>query len=736
MPTTISHPHPDHLAARLGRWALGLAAGLAGLGAGLGAAENATAAVSASATAAAPTPAVSREAMRADPAVKAQLRAVQAQALGARDLWTALLAETWAQNLKLDLRNEPALGNTLVIGDPAFACPDDLIGGADLGDRVVAITRRRWHLFLPDGRPAAPSVAFGQDAYWGAVSPGGTAAVAVMASTPPDRKITTISIHVVAQPGSGEKAGWTTAVGTIAGTSEEKGDSDYAGHQCVADDGSAAAVNWSDHNGDHLVVFTAKGASSTDLHAVQAIGPGAAWILANNDQGRLCLVVGDKRTAVQAACAGPNGMAAVVIDHVASLVARDGKLVPLAVAMNFGDGARALTAGRWLGLCSGDHAAAVAEVDILGVEQKPTGEQPRTVALWRWDDLIADAAAPAVQKWSGNLEPCRFEAAGLLRWHDRQIDIIDLAGRTPVVRPWAKPDHPVAAAWEQLSKVLVVTGDNNGMLILDIAGRVVGKETGEIQVLHGNWIMATTKDHAAYELVKLAVDPAGRTRVKLPLSGEWGIADNHYQQRILAIRADKWSMMDYTGKVVASDGPRPGIWEFWPPNGRFYQHFGRFFPKTAADEGPPAAHLAPRDAWMIGRAMLVLDREGQVLATGRKRGEWLELGRAPDATGFAGRQDELDLTADDGHVVAAIAAGPALAAGTGNADPLPSGAWRINGLDFIAPHGGAMTWNGDVGFTPSRLRNPPNGEPNGLVALTASLVLIIDPAAAASVGRH
>ena len=716
----------------------GLAMTLAGITAGL----PVTLSAAETASAAAPAP-VSRETMRNDPAVKAQLRALEGAATIAHDLWTATLAQTWAENLRLDLRTDPPLGNTMVFGDPAFACPDDIIFAADFGDHVAALTRHAWHRFLPDGRPSAPAVGFNLDGSWGALSPGGSAAALVNTRQPDDGHKVTVNIHVVAQaPAALDKASATApATLTLQQSRDEKADAECDGNVFCADDGSAAAVGINDREGNHLDIFANNEVKTTKLHQVVAIGPNATWIIAYDDQNHLVLKIADKRTVIDAGCAGPGGRAAVIINHQPSVVGRDGKLTPLAAPIAFGDNARATTLGRWLCLGSGDNAKALPEVDMLGVEHKSDADQPNMVAVWRWDDLTADDSAPAVQAWTGFLDVCRYECAGILRAHDKQVDIIDLAGHNPVVRTLARLDHGTDRAWEQLSKVMANATDGGGVTILDITGKVVGQEKNDIRIMHGPWMVVLGKDKTTYELVKLAADPAARTRVKLPITGEWDFSDDHYQQRLLATNDDKWSLLDYSGKKLLSDSPngpkKPGVGEYWPPDGRFFFHFARLYTKLAGEDVPPAQRLAPSDAWMIDRYLLVLSREQEVLVTGRKKGEWLDLGRAYDATQFGGRGNELDLCTDDNRAVGAITNGPTLVPANGQTMALPSGSWRISGLDFVAPRDGSMTWSTDAtGFTPTRLRNPPNGDPSSLLVITPSLVLLIDPQVAPSIGHH
>jgi hypothetical protein len=685
---------------------------------------------------------------------KAQVKQTYNDAQVRADLWTGMQLEAWAAQQKVTLRGAPMLGQSEVYGDPLFACPDEIKMMYDRGDAVEAVTLKRYHVFASDGRPLSCSVPFNQRADHSDFSFTRGFVGVFEWDTHEDAPSEWLG-RVVATKGDGgfqvdneEPAGWNYGPGDLK----------------VADDGSAMAVPFQReaNNESKVVVSTAK-AKHVEFPGVFAplgVGAGGAWLLANiweNDGWTPVLITGDnERTKLRAAAMGPGIGAAIAQDGGCYLIDRAGKRSPLILPIAIGAEPRMSSVGRWLVVASGGNAKSLPTTDFLGVEVANPPVQPESLALFRWDDLLADPKAPAVARFQNPMEVARQVAAGLYLWRGSEIDLLDLSGRQPVTKVFCTVpgDREVAWAWSRrfYTRVAYKTG---GGAVLDEQGRELWSGDGDADVWGRDvGIVRNGKGQdSTWDLAHFALDPKARlnTRLDLGQPGPWEITYDPDRERWRAILGRQWAIGDKTGKSFASGNGRRSRNDTridfnaleWPPIGRYYSHYARIFVK-GADEPAEAERLCPQDAWMLmGKMVFVLNRDGHLMLTGHKRaGQWSDLGLVDGGArfGFAGvKADELVVTNWDPRVVASFIQGPALKYET--TQPLrqaaapkdDAGPWRVTSdTQFVQPHGGTMDWSEDHAGFIGRLHSPKDSP--YLLVVTPSLVLALEAGAAKLVG--
>lgn len=680
----------------------------------------------------------------ADP--RTLVRTVWKEAADAGDAWTCLQAEAWGRLQKPAVRLGPALGQSQVIGNPLLALPEGINQAHDLGDKIVLTTNSHIYVMAPDGRPLQAASPLNPRSWRHAIGYRGQSAA---------------SGH--ARDGDGGRSLELGAIRVRDGkrilnvTTTLSPGQDWVDHMAVADDASAAAatvatIGLGGAQSNHMVVLAAAGAASGRIipatwHPL-AVGRKAAWLLARAGEG-LVLVRGDRRDPVRDAAAGGPLLAAIVENRF-RLVLADGTEADLNTGFVVGHGPQIETFGGWLVAASGHGARAVSEGDLLGDGAGAVREQPPTLAMWRWDDLVADPAAKPRATMNGRIVRDDRQPAGLYLWSGNQIDILDLAGDEPVRTPHITASGPVHDVWTTLHATRVGLGEGRYALH--------GPDGAELWSGTCAWVDAKRRDLALvsftegerrwWELHTLDRDPAKRTRARLRIP-ESGMDRIHVSARapdriVAFLGSGPWWLMGFDGAVTMQGnevGPPPvrppGVgelgWSF--SRGRFMRDGGRLLPKAAELEDP-MDRVVPQDAWRAAGTTMILDRSGRLIVSGRKRGEWSELSGAYGGDRLVlinGQYAVLDR--DTNQLAATLSAGPKLGPGGPSAGrtELPAGAWRVDDRRFIVPKGKQYTWDEDRhGWAPIRLRSP---EASGLFIVTPSVVIELDPDAAKLFGR-
>ncbi len=685
--------------------------------------------------------------------VKTQARTTWTEAAKAGDVWSCLQLEAWAHSRKPAVRFGSLLGDSTVLGETLFAAPSHVSFLADQGERVVFATYDRAYVIAPDGRPLQSSVKLLPEGGWQTLGYGGHVLGTcrrIRPETPAQRP--------VLEFGSTKLANADHPVGIKLELTPVQSWGDAT---IVADDGTALATVVNADDGPsgrtirNVVIATRDKTRFIDhCRDPVAVGRNGAWLVAQA-QGReagTILVRGDRRQQVAAAAGGP-GIAGCVLEGKAVLIKADGADVPLTGAPAVGDYAGMVTVGTWLVMGSGYGAKVVSDGDLLGDNVGATVEQPSTLAFWRWAELAKDPAAKPVTTMLGDLSQASDYAAALWVWKDTSLDLLDLSGAEPVrshyldaaapIR-WATTDqHCLRLEHEKPQRFALYGPDKTPLW----AG-----ECSEVLVKRRDLAISRTRgkdEHDTWRLQWLSADPAKRRSLHLPLPAEVDRIQVSVSAPDMVLArgpGGAWWTFGFDGKAQSSgndraeQGPeRPSCPEmaWFAPTGRFYRDGPRIYEKRLGLPEEPLQRLALQDAWRVSGSTMLLDSEGRVWLSGRRRGEWLDLGVAGGAQRIGLRGTAPALVRDEARVVATVMPGPKLnnmpEAADGQELPASGGPWRLDDGLFTPPRGRQLEWDGDrVGLRDARLRSP---EGSGLFIITASALIELDPDAARFFGK-
>lgn len=674
----------------------------------------------------------------AEPDPRAQAKAVWSEASRTGDLWTCFQLEEWGKAQKPALKLGPAMPGVLVAGSTLSALPEAVVSLADLGERVVATTPRRLFVLAPDGRPLQRSLPLPFPAWTQALGPGGRS----------------LAVGVVAA-GEGERPP-TLRVGAIATEqgrqllsivqNVERGQSLEG--LVVADDGSAAAAYLygdSDHPalGRQVLVATRdKAVPIRNAWSPVAVGRNGAWAVVYGDGGR-DLVRGERRQRIDAVACGP-GLAAVLAGGVVSIVLADGSDRVLETGVAIGTDPVLSSVGGWLALNSGWGAKVTSDGDLLGEGAGTQVEQPSTLVLWRWADLANDPAArPAATMVCGSTL-ADDHPASLLLWNDRRIDLLDLGGPEPQRR--LRQNVPLPVSWAAIDHHLLTVSFGEGRRALygpDGSELWAGVADG-LQVRRQDMALSWRQDRAAksyaWQLQWLAADPEKRREVPaelepLDLAVEVGFRG---QDWVVGRTEKRWRRVGLDGKLIdQGDAARPQTleWDVFP--GRFYRDGGHIIPRVQA-RSEPSGRFFIQDGWRFGAMTMLLDDRGRVLSSGKKKGDWTEIGVIPAGDRFAmAARTPIVVGPPDNLALGTLTPGPKAVAqvpdGLAKAEEMPPGPWRIeDATTFSLPRGKRLRWDSDrIGFEPLRLRSP---EGAGLFVVTRTALLELQAEEARAVG--
>jgi hypothetical protein len=687
-------------------------------------------------------------ASEADP--RAQARATWSEALKAGDAWTCLQLEAWARGRKPAYKLGAALGGSTVSGEVLFALPDTVANVFDAGDRIVMTTYQRAYVVAPDGRPLQASVQLTPE--WGRQAAGyGAQAVGACrrrhGDAPGERRIVELGSTVIAD-------GSHPVSQTIPLGPTQRWDQDMA----VADDGSAVVtviISDSDapngRNDRSMVVATDKVRIVEDCREPFGVGRRAAWLLARNADGVL-LVRGDQRQTVTAGAPGP-GLAACVRGGKALLIGIDGKEQPLTGAPALGDAADVITVGTWLVMGSGYGAKIVSEGDLLGENAGEVTEQPPTLAFWRWSDLQTNPTAKPVTTMPGELSQATQYAAAVWLWKGSAIDVIDLSGAEPVrshymdvrdpIRWVSTNQHCLRVEYEKPRRFELYGPDKAELWSGECVGIEVKRRDLALSEHRGK------DDRHEWRLQWLDATPGKRRSVPLQLPPE----DQRLNVSVSApdmviARGDmgEWRQANFAGKVIDAanergpqgvDRPSCPEWSWFMATGRYYREGAHVYEKSM---GPPEdimSRLSLLDAWRVSGSTVLLNGDGRVLISGRRRGEWIEAGIAPGGSRLAlsGNQPAV-MRGDESKPIALLVPGPKLVEArdrTPDAIDFPAGPWRLERGRFTPPRGRQYEWDDQrVGWGGVHLRSP---DGSGLFIITPSALIELDPDAARFFGK-
>ena len=681
------------------------------------------------------------------PDARAQAKALWLEAAKASDVWTCLQLEAWGRDQQPALRLNQILEGSTVFGEPLFAFPGHVRSMHDLGSRVVVLTDHRVHVLASDGRPLQRSQVLVPASEYQDLNWDGTVVATVQGSR--------AGIDVPQQVHLGSvrvsdgtrllETHWTLKIGQR-----------WDGRLSVSSEGSAIAVPIFSSQaalGSPRALWIARPKSDPEIIANAwspiVLGPQGAWVMAYIEKTQ-ALIKGEQRTPISWPTAGPGGFAACFIAGKPHLVKPDGSVKTLDSGVGLGDGRRLESVGGYLVLGSGLGAKVVSEGDLLGENAGVEVVQPETVALWRWSDLLNDPAARPVATYVSPLSRARQHASALWLWDGvgNGVDILDLGGEAPARSRYLDAAAPVKWVWTSAFATVVDHGDGRRVLY-DPAKREIWSGTcASVAVQRRNLALVGLEgtDGPRWQLHRLSQQAAERSLVDLALPRrELDIKVGYRIHDYVVGRAEaQWWRVGIDGKLIdhgPDEGPngeelQPLAWGCADPPGRWFQDGARVFSKEYGRPSELAARLDLQDAWRFGPTTVLLEQDRQVLASGRKRGEWQDLGRVPEADGFALAGEAAVLAGGvPRQAVRGIVAGPRLSEVRSAAtQEMPNGPWRLEADGrFIVPKGRQYRWDGErVGFWPVRLRSP---ESSGLLVVARSLLIELTAEGAKAIGR-
>lgn len=685
------------------------------------------------------------DAKAADPKVEA--RQLHARCLREGDVWSALQLEAWGR--QVNLRLGPVLGASDICGDPLFAFPYPITQSEDRGWRIGIFAGDRFYQLAADGRPLAPSIRFGHNTARGGWTLDGRFAAAAQIESP-QLATNRLVVEVRSVTDGGITLSQTLAV--VAG--------DYAASPvAIAGDGTAAVIEIANNPFGQPRVAVARADGTSQLmpgwRAPLAVGSRGTWFIARQvGSNALVLAKGGSTQPLLAATAGPRWTAIITTaDRRLQLLAPSGEISELPAAIGIGDHPNLDVAAGWLVLHSGDGAKTVPGRDALDRETPGGLDQPPTLAAWRLAEMDQPGVGPRLIRPMGWF-PAGNQTAAFFAWSKSRAWMVDLSEDEPVDVPLTSTGADIRWIDTDLNLFTRIRRVDGTAALLDRSGRPwYDGPAVEISAQDQSRAVITLGNDSAKTWAVTSLDPdAGkRKQVALALDGPgWGeiYADRH-GKRVVAINAGRslWVELDQAtgkerrqGSTADPATPRPGIDRQWGANpGRWQNWSGRLLDKDDGETSlAPGRIWSPRDAWRIDRAIITVTHDYRVAITGRKPGDWLDLGRIENGEPWLGvrrnRPDSVVVRAN-GALVAEVAAGPRLnlTPTPGEVEDLPEGSWRPQGLRVAAPRIGKLIWDEThSGFRPERLRGP---HPDRLLVICRSLIINLDPTVSRSLFR-
>jgi hypothetical protein len=676
--------------------------------------------------------------------LKSRMKSLIAEAANSSDLWTAIMAESFA-TIKLGARPSGLLTDCKIIGDPLFAFPNIISSFHQRGDPLVVVSGARIFRIAMDGRPLGMAIPLKFSPNQSALSRDGRFLGVVERQNWPDPQL---KMSVVTLPEGKEIFSATVPVA--------KGDY-LTGSSQIAEDGTAMAVSVADDDGGVCLFGVRSVGKQVTLKGYSrpiCVGTGGAWAVAEPVSNRKAdtkvwtLLAANDVTTLMACTAGP-GCAAVITKADPTqvhIVQGNGSMIALPLDIPLERQARMATAGDFLVISTGWPAKSTQTLDLLG-NPIDTPAIPTTL-LYRWSDIVKSTATA---KPTFSLPGCfcvgRLTGTSVFVGAGTQLAVIDVT----------QPALAATALMTLPNDIESLAGEAGRLHVwLSNEQRVIASEDGKILFhgkvnsanLHDPWFLEVRAEGRAVDWVRLAENPEDRqvVRLKLEHPGNYWFSMDRYHRHLVAA-SDKKDWYDFdplTGRLIADSqhGKTPDVEKVDDDVvGTMVSQAGRMVPRLLPPSLPPGDDLTvrwnPTDAWRVGKSLVVLDRHGQVYIAPPKRGPYQMVGSVNFAKGLAQYNDS-DVVMVDGYekIIASLAPGPSLlAAGPTigkTADMFGEGPWRVKNLFYSPPHGKPLTWDTDrCGFTPQRLRSPSTG---GMLVITASLVFEVDPDFGAKIG--
>ncbi|TVR13617.1 MAG: hypothetical protein EA401_06300 [Planctomycetota bacterium] len=673
-----------------------------------------------------------------------------AQARQHGDLWTCIQLEAYMEAHDHLRRRQtlPYLGRSQVLGSPLLGFPEDIHNHWDRDSHIAVISGHRFYRTSPSGRPLQLSIPLpfhpGRSAYTRLENHIGLART----HGPWNRRQVTLGV-VARDSGS---VLWRRDVG-LHGILEEQNDHLFD-RITVAEDGSAvvAAINRSRGDNQRIVIASAEHQRIiNDFRNPHAVGHEGRWVVADRaQQGRptTLIVFSNERQQMSTLddfAVGPD-RSLLRQGDTWELLDGTGERHPFSPHVAIGRNPGAWTVGQWLIIGSGWGASSEASTDLLGNIIEEASEQPYTIALYYWPDLIDNTTANPRMSIANRYSRSDFSPHTLYVWDDHSISLLRLQSPSPEIIPWAEAQAPIQSVHDSHHYTMAVHPDNLRS-VFDNHGQELWHGEADDAWVHcrRRMLYRTGGDNPRYTMVTLHHDPAQREEVPLQLpAAHWRIRSHPWHNFAIAENDEAWHRLDLeNGQVTETvrkdpeaNTRRPPWWHGEANNyGRFFRFGGRLYRKDNGPENQPlAAVMVPQDIFIIPRqGSLVIDRQDRILAFS-ERGDSSVIATIEADTFFTDRRERAIFVGHERgrNVVGSIERGPSVNTA---ADSLPdrgehlsSSAWNLNrNNEFRPPRGSPSRWDsGKAGFPFQRLRD---GGRDHLIVVTESVILMLEPRA-------
>ena len=675
--------------------------------------------------------------------LKARMKTLIGEASNAGDLWTAIMADTFATT-KLGVRPSGLLADCKIIGDPLFAFPNTISGFHQQSDALVVVSGAQVFRVGMDGHPLGVAIPLKFSPHRSAMSRDGRFLGVVERQYSSDHEL---KISVIALADGKEVF---TATVPIA-----KGDY-FAGLPQIAEDGTAMAVSMTDDDDAVCLYGVRRAGKQLTLKGFSrpvCVGAGGAWAVAEPVSNRkadvrVWTLLAQGEITLLASAAGPGLAAAIRQDDPTQvhIIQSNGTMIPLPLDLPLARKAQISSAGDYLVVSSGWPSKATSTLDLLG---NPI-ELPAipTTMLFRWSDLAkATAVAKPVITMPGIFCVGRLTGTAVFVGAETQLAVIDVTQPNLLATPLMTVSDDIEYLEADAGR-LNVWLNHEQRVIASEEGKILFQGRVSSARLHDAWHLETRTENRAVDWVRLAENPEDRqvTRLKLEHPGGYWFRMDRYHRHLVAT-SDKKDWYDFdplTGKSLSdSKHDKAPDLEVLDADvmGIMVSQAGRMVPRLKLPSLPTGDDATvcwnPLDAWRVGKSLVVLDRHGQVYVAPQKRGSYQMIGSVNYPESLALSDDgEMVVVDNKDKIIASVIGGPALVIkgpliGDKSAN-LPDGPWRVKGHFYIPPHGKSLKWDSvKCGFTPTRLRSPVTGE---MLVITASLILEVGPDFGAKVG--
>ena len=685
----------------------------------------------------------------------AAIEALHQRAIEKKDLWTLLQLEDWARKTSPELELAAFGRHASVFGDLRFAFPAEIEAFWHRGERVVVCTRGYCYVLDEGGRPlrTAIELPFGADRRR-LSSDGRYLALADLYgnSSRPKARIAIIDLDR-----QNEKPILQTEI-ELDEIKEPRVRYQWDGPLCVAEDGSVAAGairrgNWT------CGVVLRQGAQGTelacldDLENLQAIGPGATWLIADLPRDRRqhhLIIGGEVSRQIPRNWAHRHGRVLFRENDRFYQIAPDGEVSEWDPPFAVGQGGGAfITTGPYLVIDGGRFDGSLVDPgDFMGLPPDARQSVAWTYVIdgRRWG---ADPASEISYRFeSQRLELANGQREALLGHQGSDLLIHRLTAQRVETEIITRFDQRIRRS-DNSGIGYRVQLDNGDWAVVDSGGGIRWQGPADDCWMH-SWNWAVIRRDGVYHAIRLDLEAEHRREIPLQLpEGVWRVDIDEDGGYAVGQQPFRWAQVkladgslkeEQVGNKLEGLPSRPPHTSSPPSrqNGRFYQyshyHARLIDCATPPRELPPDRRWYLNDAFHAGRTTLLLTNRGECFR--HDDGVYELVGQHPEARAFATDQNSRSLYLANDDLKDLLLAFNNSLSETREVDrraaprELTNAGWGIRTKPhtfYFVPggRGKQWRWNKNVGLSTQRIR----GSKDGLLLVLPSAAILFDMSA-------